>query len=192
MRSLRGYSASPEARAERAQAVPETPLQQFSAQKAVWWFVRDFSDLDETEREELSAIRQASSTADIVYELVQDFMGMIRRREGERLDAWLENVRSSQIPELQKLVRSIKKDKAAVLAGLTLSHNSGQVEGQNTKLKLIKRMMYGRAGLHVIQNTPTPLPMIRMINWKGKDASRMFRRQMNVPRKQRSLRCTVE
>ena len=56
--------------------------------KAVWLFVRDLSDLDETEREELTTIRQASPTADIVYGLVQDFMGMIRRREGERLDAW--------------------------------------------------------------------------------------------------------
>jgi len=151
LRSLRGYSVSPQGRAERAQAVPEAPLQQFSAQKAVWLFVRDLSDLDETEREELAAIRQASPTADGVYGLVQDFMRMIRRREGERLDAWLEHVRSSQIPELQKLVRSIKKDKAAVLAGLTLSHNNGQVEGQNTKLKLIKRMMYGRAGFPLLR-----------------------------------------
>ena len=149
--SLRGYSASPQGRVERALAVPEAPHQQFSAQKAVWLFVRDLSDLDETEREELTTIRQASPTADIVYGLVQDFMGMIRRREGERLDAWLEHVRSSQIPELQKLVRSIKKDKAAVLTGLTLSHNNGQVEGQNTKLKLIKRMMYGRAGFPLLR-----------------------------------------
>jgi hypothetical protein len=38
-----------------------------------WLFVRDPSDLDKTEQEELAVIRQASSIADIVYELVQDF-----------------------------------------------------------------------------------------------------------------------
>lgn len=149
--SLRDPSAQARGQAERSSVVPEAPLQQFSAHEAVWLFVRKPSDLDEAERAELAAIRQASSTADTVYELVQDFMRMIRHREGERLDAWLEHVRSSQIPELQKLVRSIKKDKAAVLAGLTLSHNNGQVEGQNTKLKLIKRMMYGRAGFPLLR-----------------------------------------
>jgi transposase len=38
-----------------------------------------------------------------------------------------------------------EQDKQAVRAGLTLSINNGQVEGQVTKIKLIKRMMYGRA-----------------------------------------------
>ena len=127
LRSLRGYSASAETRAERAQTVPETPFQQFSAQKAVWLFVRDLSDLEAAEQEELNAIRQASPTANTVYELVQDFMSMLRRREGERLDTWLENVRKSQICELQKMVRSIERDKAAVLAGLTLSHSNDHV-----------------------------------------------------------------
>src|SRR5260370_40496364 len=38
LRSLRGHSASPEAREERAQTDPEPRFQQFSAQKAVWLF----------------------------------------------------------------------------------------------------------------------------------------------------------
>jgi transposase len=151
LRSLRGYSASSQGRIEQAQNVPETPFQQFSAQKAVWLFVRDPSDLEKTEQEELAAIRQASSTANTVYELVQDFMLMIRHREGERLDAWLENVQNSQIRELQKMVRSIERDKAAVLAGLTLPHSNGVVEGSVNKLKFLKRVGFGRAGFALLR-----------------------------------------
>lgn len=151
LRSLRGYSASPEARTERAQAVPEAPLQPFSAQKAVWLFVRDLSDLEKAEQEELNIIRQASPTANTVYEFVQDFMSIVRRREGERLNTWLENVRNSQICELQKLVRSIERDKAAVLAGLTLPHSHGMVEGKVNKLKFLKRMGFGRAGFALLR-----------------------------------------
>jgi transposase len=151
LRSLRGYSASPEARAERAQAVPETPLQQFSAHKAVWLFVRDRSDLERAEQEELNTIRQASPTANMVYELVQDFMHMLRHREGDQLDLWLEHVRNSQIRELQKMVRSIERDKAAVLAGLTLPHSNGVVEGKVHKLKFLKRMGFGRAGFALLR-----------------------------------------
>lgn len=39
----------------------------------------------------------------------------------------------------------IERDKAAVVVGLTLAQNNGLVEGKVNKLKLIKRMGYGRA-----------------------------------------------
>jgi transposase len=151
LRSLQGYSASPQARAERAQTVPEVPLQQFSAQKAVWLFMRRPTDLDETEYTELAAIRQASPTADTVYDLVQEFMQMLRQRKGEQLDAWLERVRTSQVRELQRMVRSIERDKAAVLAGLTLPYSNGVVEGSVNKLKFLKRVGFGRAGFALLR-----------------------------------------
>jgi transposase len=135
--------------------------------------VRDLSDLEKAEREELAAMRQASTTADIVYGRAQDWMGMLRRREGERLDGWLEQVRSSQIPERQTWVRSIKKDKAAVLAGLTFSQNNGQVEGQNTKLTLLKRMMSGRAGFALLCQR-----VLHALSSKESDASRLFQREI--------------
>jgi transposase len=69
----------------------------------------------------------------------------LHTRSGEKLDAWLSKVMSSQIRELQSFVLGVERDKAAVLAGLTLVHSNGQVEGHVNKLKLIKRMMYGRA-----------------------------------------------
>ena len=130
---------------QRSQAAPDSPVEQWTAKQAVWWFIRDPSDLKEKEHQALTDIRQASPTADTVYELAQDFMQMLRRREGQRLDVWLGQVRANHIPELQRLVRSVQRDKDAVLAGLTEPWSNGVVEGKINKLKLIKRMMYGRA-----------------------------------------------
>jgi len=85
------------------------------------------------------------------YELVQQFAHMLRTRTGQQLDAWLEQVRASQIRELQGFVVSLERDKAAVVAGLTLPQNNGLVEGKVNKLKLIKRMMYGRAAFPLLR-----------------------------------------
>lgn len=93
----------------------------------------------------MQAIVQASPTAHTLYQLAQEFLSLLRQRKGELLDAWLEKVKGSQIAELSRLVRSIERDKAAVLAGLTLPYNNGVVEGKINKLKLIKRMLFGRA-----------------------------------------------
>lgn len=76
---------------------------------------------------------------------------MLQHREGEKLDAWLAKCTASQIREFQSFVQGVERDKAAVVAGLTLSQNNGLVEGKVNKLKLIKRMGYGRAGFPLLR-----------------------------------------
>ena len=43
------------------------------------------------------------------------------------------------------------KDRAAVSAAITSPWANGQTEGQITKLKLVKRQMYGRAKIDLLQ-----------------------------------------
>lgn len=76
---------------------------------------------------------------------------MLRTRTGEMLDAWLAQAQESQIPEFRSFVTGVERDKAAVKAGLTLPHSNGIVEGKVNKLKLIKRMGYGRAGFPLLR-----------------------------------------
>jgi transposase len=126
-------------------------LDHFSAKKAVWLFVRPFDDLSKNEQEELLAICQASATAEMIYQLVQEFFRLVRDRQGLQLDSWLSKVEVSDIPELHSFANGLERDKAAVLAGLTLSHSNGQVEGQVTRIKLVKRMMFERAGFTLLR-----------------------------------------
>ncbi len=125
--------------------VPASPpchrLPQYSANTAVWLFVHDLDSLDEIEREDVRALREASGVLDQAYRLVQDFLRMLRKREGHRLERWLARVANSNLPELQQFARGVQRDKAAVQAGLTWEINNGQAEGQITKLKLLKRIV---------------------------------------------------
>jgi transposase len=120
-------------------------LPQYTSTAAVWLFMRRPEHLDEIQREDLAAFRLAHASLNTTYQFVQDFLQMMRQREGERLDAWLTQVHESGLPELESFAQGVEQDKAAVQAGLTLPVSNGQVEGQVTKIKLIKRMMYGRA-----------------------------------------------
>jgi len=76
---------------------------------------------------------------------------MVHKREGQQLDAWLARVAESGLPELQSFATGVERDKDAVQAGLTWPINNGMVEGHVTKLKLIKRTMYGRAGFALLR-----------------------------------------
>jgi transposase len=126
-------------------------LSQFSATTSVWLFVREFDSLDEIEQEDLTALRQVSETLDKAYHLVQEFFSLLHKREGHLLEQWLAKVAKSDLPELQQFARGGERDKEAVQAGLTWEINNGQVEGQVTKLKLLKRTMYGRAGFPLLR-----------------------------------------
>ena len=47
--------------------------------------------------------------------------------------------------------RGIGQDKSAVQAAITLPCSNGQTEGQITKLNLVKRRMYGRGKIDLLQ-----------------------------------------
>jgi transposase len=55
---------------------------------------------------------------------------MARERTGEQFDSWLNHVETSQLPAFHTFGTRVRKDKDAVLAGLTHPWSTGPVEGQ--------------------------------------------------------------
>lgn len=119
--------------------------------QVMFLFLRRPEDLDQEERGTILQLLQSHPEFDLTYTLVQEFAKMLRTRTGENLDAWLAKAVASQILEFQSFVLGIERDKAAVQAGLTRPESNGIVEGKVNKLKLIKRMGYGRAGFPLLR-----------------------------------------
>jgi hypothetical protein len=82
---------------------PVQRLPHYSSTAAVSLFLRRADTLEEVEREHLAAFRLAALSLDTAYQLVQDFLVMMRKLEGERLDAWLTQVHESGLPERKPL-----------------------------------------------------------------------------------------
>jgi transposase len=83
--------------------------------------------------------------------LAQEFVKMLRERNVDALPTWLAEAQASSIRELHQFAMGIERDRAAVEAALCREERNGQVEGQITKLKLIKRAMYGRAAFPLLR-----------------------------------------
>jgi transposase len=80
--------------------------------------------------------------------LIDRFHSMIRGKTVADLDPWIADARTSLIASF---AAGITRDKAAVCAAITEPWSNGQTEGQITKLKLVKRQMYGRGKLDLLQ-----------------------------------------
>jgi transposase len=52
---------------------------------------------------------------------------------------------------LKSFVVGVRSDLLAVTAGLTLPFSSGAVEGQVNRIKMLKRQMFGRAGVDLLR-----------------------------------------
>lgn len=80
--------------------------------------------------------------------LIDRFHSMIRKKTEAELDPWIADARTSLIASFAIGVIRVK---AAVHAAITKTWSNGQTEGQITKLKLVKRQMYGRAKIDLLQ-----------------------------------------
>jgi transposase len=81
-------------------------------------------------------------------EIVAAFQAMIRKKCVADLEPWLQRARTSLVASF---ANGVIKDQAAVAAAITSPWSNGQTEGQITKLKLVKRQMYGRGKLDLLQ-----------------------------------------
>ncbi|HKO17755.1 MAG TPA: ISL3 family transposase [Acidobacteriaceae bacterium] len=108
----------------------------------------DPQTLNEPERSYSERLCAASPSLARVHDLVVRFASMVRERKSEDLDDWLAEAAES---ELKSFANGLDQDKAAVKAALSLPWSNGQTEGQITRLKLIKRQMYGRAKFDLLR-----------------------------------------
>lgn len=77
---------------------------------------------------------------------------LARPGRGNNLDGWMKPVREAGLTELDPFLRGLDQDHDAAVAGLTVPYSNGPIEGVNTKTKLIKRQMYGRASFELLRH----------------------------------------
>jgi transposase len=84
----------------------------------------------------------------LARDLVDRFQSLIRKRNADALDPWIDDAAQSMISSFAK---GLADDRPAVVAAIEEPWSNGQTEGQITKLKLVKRQMYGRANLDLLR-----------------------------------------
>jgi hypothetical protein len=140
LRTLRRLTA----RLRQDTAVPAPPPAP-PAKTAARWILTPPADLTDGDRAALAQITARCEELKATRDLVREFADMLCHRRGERLEAWAVQAEASPVSELRGFSKGLRRDWAAVTAGLTVSYSSGAVEGHVNRIKMLKRQMYGRA-----------------------------------------------
>jgi transposase len=116
-----------------------------------WLFIKDDIKLSQDERDHLRSLFAWSEEASSLYQLSQRFTGMIREKKAEQFESWLQDAEGSGFKQMSNFALGLREDQDAVKNALRYSWSNGQTEGHVTRLKMIKRQMYGRANFDLLR-----------------------------------------
>nr|WP_131787031.1 ISL3 family transposase [Protofrankia symbiont of Coriaria ruscifolia] len=122
-----------------------------SPRRLVAWLMSRPEDLPDHRRRHLNDLVARCPQMTVLAARIGEFATLLTGRRGEDLDAWIKTVRDDDLPALHAFAHGLENDHKAVVAGLTLPYSNGPMEGANTKVKMIKRQMYGRAGFPLLR-----------------------------------------
>ena len=116
------------------------------------WLLSRPGTLDDDDQAQLASLQDRCPHLNALAAHVRSFAEMMTRRQGQQaLEGWLTAVEADDQPELRSFANGIRRDQQAVTAGLTLPYSSAAVEGNVTRIKMIKRQMYGRASFALLR-----------------------------------------
>lgn len=127
---------------------PEKPKFHYVSKAELLKFLWSGSPIEDADLEYILA------TYPVVSELAQcisDFRKMYKDKDIMLLEQFIEYYSSSQIAPIKSFASGLKSDMEAVKNSVTSELSNGFVEGNNNKIKVIKRTMYGRAKIDLLR-----------------------------------------
>lgn len=117
----------------------------------MWLLLHQAEELSETDTDYRRVLFRLAPPLAALSALGQDFVHLIQDRKSQGFVSWVARAKQCPYLEVQHFAQGLEKEEAAFQAALTEPWSTGQVEGQITRLKLLKRQMYGPANLDLLR-----------------------------------------
>jgi transposase len=135
----------------------------FTPARLAWLLLKPADRLTDDDQQALEEYLHANPLLARRYHLKTRFHTLLAEHDPTALDQWLREAETSGLPTFRTLAHSFYQDYAAIVAALTTPWSTGQCEGQICRVKLLKRLGYGRAkldllGQRILHRMVAPLP----------------------------------
>jgi len=109
-------------------------------------------EVKDISQEQLDKIIERKPIIGKLYDTVKSFKEVLFSKNTSKLDGWLKDALSLGLDEITTFVNGINRDIEAVRNAIKYDYNNGLAEGSVNKLKVIKRIMYGRCAFYLLKN----------------------------------------
>jgi transposase len=149
-REAQGLSSRRTQNSKDLPKVIDLQLPPLTARRVSYLLLKRKENRDTEDQKLLSLLIAEHSDIAQAIELSESFLQLIRQRKSDGFDDWLMSAVRSSFKPFKTFAAGLFEDYAAVKLSLTSDVSNGAVEGLNNRLKMLKRQMYGRAGLELL------------------------------------------
>ena len=101
---------------------------------------------------------------DEVYHTVRAFKELVFAKRPNDLDVWIESAKTLNSDDINSFLNGISRDIIAVKNAIQYDYNNGIAEGNINKIKLIKRIMFGRCSFDTLRRKTLMLEQCKFVN----------------------------
>lgn len=101
---------------------------------------------------QLTTILKHYPLAKNILNVVDEFKTLLNAKDQNALLPWMEKTASLDIPELTAFCNGLMQDIDAVMNAIVTDFSNGLAEGTVNKIKVIKRIMYGRCRFDLLRS----------------------------------------
>lgn len=101
---------------------------------------------------QLTIIFATYPMAERIFNIVDEFKLLLKEKNPDTLGYWMDKATALGLPELNAFIGGLKQDIDAVVNAITSDYSNGLVEGTVNKIKVVKRIMYGRCRFNLLRN----------------------------------------
>jgi transposase len=127
------------------------PKRRLLTRHVPWLLLRAPDLLKEDERADLERVLAADALLDTGYKLVQRFRVALHELDVTAFKQWLLDAAAGDLKPFARLAAGMTDDLEAITNAFRYPWSTGPVEGNITRVKLIKRAGYGRAKLPLLR-----------------------------------------
>ena len=112
---------------------------------------KEIENVKEITKELFDTVISMYPKAGIIYRTVKSFKEIMFSKKENKLDSWIVETKKLNIQEFNSFINGIERDIEAVKNGIKYEYNNGLAEGSVNKIKVIKRIMYGRCSFALLK-----------------------------------------
>ncbi len=150
--ALRVFMQKEREHQKRAETEDREPKEYIARKWMVQLIYRNVEKVKGITQKQYEAVLKKYPILGKAYQMLQQFHTLIFSKKADELDLWIDETEKIEIAEINSFLAGLKKDLAAVKNGIVYPYNNGLAEGSVNKLKLVKRIMYGRNSFELLKS----------------------------------------
>lgn len=162
--TIRMYTTRERKLMKEAKADNTEPVEKIERKWLIRLLYRPIDEVKKISQEQLDKVVEKYPLIGEVHDIVKTFKETLFSKRPEELEKWMEDAEGLKIEKIDSFVNGLRRDIDAVKKAIELDYNNGLAEGSVNKLKVVKRIMYGRNSFELLRGKLLRLELRRKIN----------------------------